>query len=1134
MAPVRLRFLSLVAVALSGFAVAPAASSGSPTAADDLRVIEAVRWSHRMWPSANAGAKPALDQILPADTFVARADDNARRITALRTYWGRTLSEREVQAELDRMARDSRAPEALREMFAALGNDPDRIAQALVLPAMTDRLIRRLYAYDASLQGATRHRAEKAVRRFQDPADMQRLASESKGEYSETSYFERRGDDAGALAAEDTTPGAVRLGADAWARLIDQLPAAGQIGRIEESDDELRVTAVLERTSGHVRSASVQWRKTPFEDWWQSVKGDIAPAETPRASHFVLPQSPGTGCTEGTWSPIHPPMPDARDGHTAVWTGSEMLVWGGNSGEGVSGTGLRYDPTTDSWTPMPDSGAPSARNNHKAIWTGTEMIVWGGIGGTGAYQATGGRFNPATGTWTPTRVNGTQPEARIFHTLVWTGSDVIVWGGHNNLGTLLSTGGRYNPASDTWTPTSTVNAAMARAAHSAIWTGSEMVVYGGYWTDASTLANGGRYFPATDSWIPISISATTRRDHAAFWTGTDMLVWGGYSVQNFPQLNTITKLNSGFRYNPVTGTTVSTKLDATTPAARFNFAAAFTGNRLIVWGGEGMTGGVYSLATDTWTPTRLDSTTPGGRNFHTAVWTGTEMIVFGGGLASNDPASLLLSSGGRYNPATDNWTPTSIDGTPLPRSGPFPAQGIWTGNEMIVYGNSAHALYEPATDSWHTMPTDSVYGNFYPTLVWTGREAFAFGMVGSLSYAEMIRFDPTLNIVREYYLPSVANAPSVRQYQTTVWTGSELIVWGGGPGPLNTGAHYSPATDTWVPTRQDATTPAPRMWHTAVWSGSEMIVSGGKGSSGWATDGGRYDPATDSWTPLPAGALPRVFHTAVWTGTQMIVWGGDDSSGNGLKTGDRFDPVTSTWSPVLADATAPSPRFDQTAVWTGENMIVWGGAADNVELGDGGLYDPALDSWTAIPAGGGSPSERSDAIGAWTGTDMIIWGGGKQTGALYCGCPAGNYYLDADGDGHGDRLRMSCGPAAGYVASADDCNDGSAASWSAPGEARDLMFTDQTTLVWSPPADTGGTTSLLYDLVRAPYPSAGSSAYVCAGSDLAVLTTTDAAIPPSNNAFYYQVRAQNACPGGIGPLGLHLHDGAPAEARSCP
>ncbi len=50
------------------------------------------------------------------------------------------------------------------------------------------------------------------------------------------------------------------------------------------------------------------------------------------------------------------------------------------------------DPTTDMWTAASTVGAPSARYTHTAAWTGSKMIVWGGF--SGAYVNTGGNLRP--------------------------------------------------------------------------------------------------------------------------------------------------------------------------------------------------------------------------------------------------------------------------------------------------------------------------------------------------------------------------------------------------------------------------------------------------------------------------------------------------------------------------------------------------------------------------------------------------------------------------------------------------------------------------------------------------------------------------------------------------------------------
>ena len=83
--------------------------------------------------------------------------------------------------------------------------------------------------------------------------------------------------------------------------------------------------------------------------------------------------------------------------------------------------------TDDTWTPTSTANAPSARFYHTAVWTGSEVIVWGGEGHNGVLLNTGGRYNPATDTWAATSTNNV-PSGREFHTAVWTGSEMIVWG----------------------------------------------------------------------------------------------------------------------------------------------------------------------------------------------------------------------------------------------------------------------------------------------------------------------------------------------------------------------------------------------------------------------------------------------------------------------------------------------------------------------------------------------------------------------------------------------------------------------------------------------------------------------------------------------------------------------------------
>ena len=336
--------------------------------------------------------------------------------------------------------------------------------------------------------------------------------------------------------------------------------------------------------------------------------------------------------------------PAAREYHQAVWTGSEMLVWGGDAGNIVVpdigvyfGDGGRYNPAANTWTAITTNGAPSARTDLAAVWTGSEMIIWGGSFKTNIL-GDGGRYNPTTDTWTPVGTNGA-PAARLGHTMVWTGSNMIVWGGYG--GSYFNGGARYNPTSNTWTAISTTNAPSGRFYHTAIWTGGEMIVWGGSGL-AGALNDGGRYNPASDTWAAVNAAGapSARFSHTGLWTGSEMIVWGGVSSGG--------NFNDGGHYNPV-GDSWTPVTTVGAPSPRYGHTAVWTGSEMIVWGGfasHGVLndGGRFNPTAGTWTAVTTNSPPP-ARDYHTAVWTGNEMIIWGGqGLSSflNDTWSYAL------------------------------------------------------------------------------------------------------------------------------------------------------------------------------------------------------------------------------------------------------------------------------------------------------------------------------------------------------------------------------------------------------------------------------------------------------------------------------------------------------------
>src|SRR5216117_1733483 len=139
----------MVSAALLAFFQSEAFSQASHPAATGLtfaervayqRAIEEVYWRHRIWPATNAGPKPPLDAVMSRAQLEKKVADYLRKSQALEDYWRRPITAEQLQAEMERMARNTKQPEVLRELFEALGNDPFVIAECLARPVLTKRL----------------------------------------------------------------------------------------------------------------------------------------------------------------------------------------------------------------------------------------------------------------------------------------------------------------------------------------------------------------------------------------------------------------------------------------------------------------------------------------------------------------------------------------------------------------------------------------------------------------------------------------------------------------------------------------------------------------------------------------------------------------------------------------------------------------------------------------------------------------------------------------------------------------------------------------------------------------------------------------------------------------------------------
>src|SRR6266511_2192491 len=124
------------------------------------RAIEEVYWRHRIWPKERRDPKPSLDAVMPQAQLGKQVADYLRKAQALEGHGQRTITAEQLQAEMDRMAKHTKQPEVLRELFAALGNDPFVIAECLARSPLAERLLTNWYAYDQRIHGELKQRAQ--------------------------------------------------------------------------------------------------------------------------------------------------------------------------------------------------------------------------------------------------------------------------------------------------------------------------------------------------------------------------------------------------------------------------------------------------------------------------------------------------------------------------------------------------------------------------------------------------------------------------------------------------------------------------------------------------------------------------------------------------------------------------------------------------------------------------------------------------------------------------------------------------------------------------------------------------------------------------------------------------------------
>lgn len=263
-----------------------------------------------------------------------------------------------------------------------------------------------------------------------------------------------------------------------------------------------------------------------------------------------------------------------------------------------------------------------------AVWTGKEVLIWGGATSTQSNQPDAGTtltyaeaWDPATGTIRklpfPPEVTPTR-----YASLVWTGTYALIWGGGTGIGPAygsrpIERGYKWDPGANTYEVLPTENGPGPSRHHPAAWTGSEMLIYGSN-PDVNGLAAAvikfRAYNPVTGKWRDLPADKYTGYNNG-IWTG-DQLLMPELGLAYSPATNTYTQRSKTNWFNSILATYV------------------WTGKKVIYWGGGvgGVTdeGRFYEPTLDKWTSMPKSGEVPSARWLHQAVWVDNRMYVFGG------------------------------------------------------------------------------------------------------------------------------------------------------------------------------------------------------------------------------------------------------------------------------------------------------------------------------------------------------------------------------------------------------------------------------------------------------------------------------------------------------------------------
>lgn len=337
----------------------------------------------------------------------------------------------------------------------------------------------------------------------------------------------------------------------------------------------------------------------------------------------------------------------------------KVLVVGGCQPNGVLILQCElYDPVSGTWFTKGSLNL-GVMDQRATLLLNGKLLITGGYAKDGARPAAE-CYDPDAETWTVVAPM-TSPRGDHTATLLRDGK-VLVAGGlgpTNNIRNPLSSAEIYDPVTEKWTPTGSLN--FGRSSHKAtLLPDGRVLVAGGAGADAKALASAELFDPRTGKWTMTGTMNVARTDHKPLlMPGGKVMVLGGF--------NDAGPLSSVELYDPTTGQWAAT--GNMIERRQWNSVTLLPSGKVLIIGGSSMCNGEYCVlastelydpATETWTAAG-SLTTPRVVD-HVALLLNEKVLVAGGYNRSGRLTSCEL-----FEPDAGP-APVTVRATILPRS----------------------------------------------------------------------------------------------------------------------------------------------------------------------------------------------------------------------------------------------------------------------------------------------------------------------------------------------------------------------------------------------------------------------------------------------------------------------------------